>query len=303
LRSLVVGYGSIGARHAGVLTELGCNVSIVSSRTTSDYPCYATLGVALESTSPDYVVVANRTCEHYQTLLELVELNYQGTVLVEKPLFNEPMPPFQSNFAHCFVGYNLRFHPVVQKLAQALNGEKIISAQAYVGQYLPRWRPGSDYRQSYSANKAQGGGVLRDLSHELDLMQRLLGPWEKLGSLMGHHSHLDIDSEDVVAIMLATEYCPVVTVQLNYLDRITHRDIIINSDNHTYRTDLIHGIFQVDESKEELVVERDATYISQHRAVLNGDYTTLCSFAEGLTVVEMITAIERSAQDDGWINH
>lgn len=303
MRALVVGYGSIGSRHARVLTELECNVSIVSSRTVSDYPCYATLGVAIENVQPNYIVVANRTCEHYQTLLELVELNYQGTILVEKPIFDRPMPPLQGSFAYCFVGYNLRFHPVVQKLTHALNGEKIISAQVYVGQYLPHWRQGSDYRKSYSANKTQGGGVLRDLSHELDLMQWLLGPWGKLGSLMGHHSHLEIDSEDVVAVMMTTEYCPVVTAQLNYLDRITHRDIIINTDNHTYKADLIHATFQVDENKEELVVERDATYLSQHRAILNGDYSTLCSFSEGLTVVEMIAAIEKSVQDNGWVNH
>lgn len=302
MRTLVVGYGSIGARHARVLAELGCKVSIVSSRTIEGFNCYSSLGEALEKVRPVYLVVANRTHEHYQTLFELAKLNYQGTVLLEKPLFDEPRPYFQAPFAHCFVGYNLRFHPVIQKLAQSLKGEKIISALAYVGQYLPHWRPGSDYRMSYSASKTQGGGVLRDLSHELDLMQWLLGKWEKLGSLMGQHSHLEIDSEDVVAIMMSTENCPVVTVQLNYLDRITHRDIVINTDNHTFRADLVNGTFQVDDDKEELLVERDATYRLQHRAVLNGDYASLCSFAEGLEVVEMIDATERSFKSEGWIN-
>lgn len=297
----MVGYGSIGARHAGVLKELGCDVSIVSSRRITEFPCHDSLDEALKTVQPGYVVVANRTHEHYQTLHELEKFGYQGAVLVEKPLFADAKPQLGNSFDQCFVGYNLRFHPVVQKLAQALKGEKIISAQSYVGQYLPHWRPDSDYRKSYSADKSQGGGVLRDLSHELDLMHWLLGPWEKICSLMGQHSHLEIDSEDVVAIMMSTEHCPVVTVQLNYLDRITHRDITINTDNHTYRADLVHGSLQIDNEEEVLVVDRDDTYRSQHQAALNGDYSTLCSFTEGVEVVEMIDAAERSFQSEGWV--
>lgn len=297
----MVGYGAIGARHAKVLTGLGCDVSIVSSRRTAEFPCYISLTDALKTVQPDYVVVANRTHEHYQTILSLEKLNYQGMVLVEKPLFSDGVPPVENTFYDCFVGYNLRFHPVIQRLAQALKDEKIISAQAYVGQYLPCWRSGSDYRLSYSSDKSQGGGVLRDLSHELDLMQWLLGPWEKLCSLMGQYSHLEIDSEDVTAIMMSTKHCPVVTLQLNYLDRITQREIIINTDSHTFRADLVHGSLQIDNEKEVLVVDRDETYRSQHQAVLNGDRSTLCTFAEGMAVVEMIDAIERAFQSEGWI--
>jgi hypothetical protein len=101
--------------------------------------------------------------------------------------------------------------------------------------------------------------------------------------------------------MMSTERCPAVTVQLNYLDRITHRDIIINTDNHTYRADLILGTLRVDDEIEDLVVERDATYLSQHRAILNRDYSDLCHLADGLAVVEMIDAAERSFQDERWI--
>ena len=303
MRALVVGFGSIGARHARILEELDCDVSIVSSRQVKDFSFYSSLREALEKTHPDYVVVANRTSEHCQTLNELVKEGYRGVVLVEKPIFNEPQPPLQHSFLLCCVGYNLRFHPIVQKLAQIIKGEKIISAQAYVGQYLPHWRPESNYRRTYSANKSQGGGGLRDLSHELDLLQWLLGRWEKLSSLMGQHSHLEIDSEDVAAIMMSTERCPIVTVQLNYLDRITQRDIVINTDNHTYRADLVRGFLQVDDNKEVFLVDRDTTYQSQHRAVLNGDYEDLCSFSEGIAVVDMIEAAERSFQDKRWVEN
>lgn len=301
MRAVVAGYGSIGARHARILTELGCQVALVSTRKIVEFPCYPSLGEAVAKIDPDYVVVANRTHDHWQTLSALAELNYTGQVLVEKPLFDGPSPHLRHNFAHCFVGYNLRFHPVVQKLSAALKGERILSAQAYVGQYLPHWRPHTDYRSSYSAHKSLGGGVLRDLSHELDLIQWLLGRWTKLASLMGHHSHLEIDSEDVVAILMATEHCPVVTVQLNYLDRIVHRDITINTDNHTFRADLIHGTLQIDEDREDFVTDRDVSFVAQHRAVLQGNHESLCTFAEGMAIVETIDAAEHAFQKEMWV--
>lgn len=301
MRAVVVGYGSIGARHARILSELGCAVTIVSKQKVADFPCYSTLDEAVALVAPDYVVIANRTHDHWQTLSALAELNYSGKVLIEKPLFDGPRPSLQHHFAHCFVGYNLRFHPVVQKLSAAIKGERILSAQAYVGQYLPHWRPDSDYRTSYSARKAQGGGVLRDLSHELDLVQWLLGRWTKLASLLGQHSQLEIDSEDVVAILMATEHCPVVTVQLNYLDRTVHREIIINTEDHTFRTDLIHGTLEVDKIQQDFVTDRDLSYVAQHRAVLHGDHENLCAFADGMATVELIDAVEKAFQKEVWV--
>ncbi|MFX7793064.1 Gfo/Idh/MocA family oxidoreductase, partial [Acinetobacter baumannii] len=44
-----------------------------------------------------------------------------------------------------------------------------------IGQYLPDWRPTKDYRETVSAKTELGGGVLLELSHELDYAQWILG--------------------------------------------------------------------------------------------------------------------------------
>ena len=94
MKALVVGYGSIGSRHARLLAMLGCEVAVVSSRDI-DFPIhYRTLTDGL-SGKPDYVVIANRTSQHYQTvmgsLLEIFEMLIQDDGLFRGGRIEETM--------------------------------------------------------------------------------------------------------------------------------------------------------------------------------------------------------------------
>jgi predicted dehydrogenase len=295
MRVLVIGYGSIGSRHIRVLINLGCKVSVLSKRVVEFEPCYDNLKIALKEEQPDYVVITNKTVEHYSTLLELSRLGYKGIVLVEKPLFHTLLQINVDQFKAVFVAYNMRFNPLIQKLRNFLKKEKVLSVQAYVGQYLPSWRPERDYRLSYSANKVEGGGVLRDLSHELDFITWIFGGWSSVTALGGHFSHLEIDSDDIFSIMGVTTECPIVTVQLNYLDRVTHREILINTEQHVVEVDFLQQTISIDDQVEKFDVERDLTYRLQHQAVLKEDYKYLCSIDDGIEVLKLIDAIESSA--------
>jgi predicted dehydrogenase len=301
VKALIIGYGSIGARHARLLAELGCRTAVVSSREV-DFPVtYHNLAEAITAELPDYVVIANPTNQHHSTLLMLAQLGYTGTVLVEKPVFNRYMVVQSQIFKEVFVAYNLRFHPIIQRLKALLEGERILSVQAYVGQYLPDWRPTSDYRASYSASAEQGGGALRDLSHELDYLTWMLGGWERVSALGGHFSSLEITSDDVFALLLVTPACPIVTLQLNYLDRLARRFILINTSDHTYEADLNKGTITIDHDIESFITERDDTYRSMHDAILSGNRKSLCSLDEGLRTLQLIEAAELSARHGEWI--
>lgn len=298
---LIIGYGSIGARHALLLTELSCHTAVVSSRDV-DFPlAYRELNAALETEHPDYVVIANATSRHHDALLELARLGYAGTVLVEKPLFGRLVEPSDLHSGKIFVAYNLRFHPVIQRLKTLLEGERILSVQAYVGQYLPDWRPASDYRASYSASAEQGGGVLRDLSHELDYLTWMLGTWERVSALGGHYSSLEITSDDIFALMLVTPKCPIVTLQLNYLDRLARRFVIINTSSHTIEADLIRGTITIDRDSVSFTSEQNDTYRAMHQAILSGSTSTLCSLEEGIETLRLIDATERAARNGVWV--
>lgn len=301
MNALVVGYGSVGARHVRLLSDLGCRTAVVSGRDIDHPSVHRTLAQAIKTETPGYVIIADRTSAHHDTLSELARLGYAGTVLVEKPVFDRNVAVPTNSFRDAFVAYNLRFHPIIQRLKSFLVTERILSVQVYAGQYLPEWRPGRDYRASYSARAEQGGGALRDLSHELDYLGWILGPWQRVAALGGHLSSLDITSDDIFALMLVTNACPIVTVQLNYLDRMSRRNVLINTSDHTIEADLVRGTITIDRETDLVTTNRDDTYLAMHDAILNGRSESLCSLADGLETVRLIETAESAVASEGWI--
>lgn len=300
-RALVVGHGSIGARHARLLAELGTDVAVVSARDVDAPKRYTTLEQACDAHRPSYVVIADATSRHHETLAALAALGYTGTVLVEKPVFHRLLAVPLHRFSDVRVAYNLRFHPVVSRLRQELTGQRILSVQAYVGQYLPHWRPGTDYRLCYSADAERGGGVLLDLSHDLDLVTWTTGEWQRVAALGGRFGRLEINSDDVFALLIETERCPAVTVQLNYLDRRGRREYIVNTDEHTYQADLVQQALFIDHEKVCVPVDQDASYRAMHVAMLSSEPHNACSLHEGLATVALVDAARRAATNRDWV--
>lgn len=297
-RALVVGFGSIGQRHARLLAEAGCAVAVVSRHGAGAYP---TLASGVAEHRPELVVVATETADHARVLDELAACSYGGRLAVEKPLFDGLRGFPWRGFGPTMVAYPLRCHPAIVALKRELAGQRVLSAQFYVGQYLPEWRPGRDYRECYSAHAAQGGGVLRDLSHELDLANWLLGPWRRLAARGGHVSTLEIDSDDVFAVLSEHANCSAATIQMNYLDRRARRSILLHTDAHSYAIDLIGHTLQRDaEPPQVFAIERDAMFRAMHAALLAGEMDGLCGVEDGLRVLDMVAAAERSAGSATW---
>ena len=199
----------------------------------------------------------------------------------------------------------MRFNPLIQRLYKELKDETIVSSQAYVGQYLPNWRPSRDYRKSYSAKKNEGGGVLRDLSHELDFMNWIFGGWKRVVAIGGKYSQLEIDSDDLFGLMFETKNCPLCLLQLNYLDRSSRRDIIVNTNQHVFRIDFINKTFEKDSVIIPFDYDSNYSYTMQHKAIIKREYENLSSFNDGREVVDLIIAAEKSAylENNNWIKN
>lgn len=303
MNALIIGYGSIGRRHAEVLSHMNIEISIVSRRNSlqCEYPIYNTINEALEDKVINYIVVANETSSHFSVLEEILNLSFDGKVLIEKPLFLNEEYELQ-NVGQVYVAYNLRYHPLIDRLKDLIEDEKVIAVNTYVGQYLPSWRPQTDYTKSYSAFANKGGGVLRDLSHELDYLTMLFGEWYMLTSTVEKISSLHIKSEDYVKLLYRTKNCNIqVSVELNYLDRIIQRYMIIQTNNKTIKVDFIGNVINCNGDIEVIQpINRNYTYEKQHKDVLNGA-VSCCSFEEGHKIVKMINKIEQASELKEWV--
>ncbi|USU14100.1 hypothetical protein NF701_17800 (plasmid) [Sphingomonadaceae bacterium OTU29THOMA1] len=275
---------------------------IVSKRRIEQLPFRHVLEDALDDDPETYVVVANETARHRDTVEQLIAAGFRGTVLVEKPIFDMAGPVPDHGFQRLSVAYNLRFHPVLQRLRAVLAEDTVISASIYVGQYLPDWRPGTDYRDSYSAHRSAGGGALRDLSHDLDYGTWLFGGWTRVAALGGHLSALEIDSDDVFALLMATQECPVVTVQLSYLDRMPRRRIVVNAQRQTIEADLIAGTLTINGEREEFTMDRDTTYRAMHDALLGARDEDACDALSAMDTLKLVEAAEQAASGGCWVS-
>lgn len=288
--ALVCGGGSIGQRHAAILRGLGFRVAQVSNHLPE---AFRDIRTALADTRPDYVVVASETSRHLTDLEVLSSAGYEGPLLVEKPLCAPGQP--QAGLRDMAIAYQLRFHPALRWMAAQLDGRAAISAQAHVGQHLTTWRPGRDYRTTESARREAGGGALNDLSHELDYLDMLFGPWRRVAAMGGKASSLEIETDDHFALLCSFEHCGAVTIELNYLDRPGRRRLIVNTDADTLEIDLVAGTGRRnDEPPVDLKADRDAPIRDLHLAVLSGGAgaTDLAAARRTMTLIE---AARRSA--------
>lgn len=294
---LVIGYGSIGKRHTKVLESMDMvgEVSVLSQQENLPYRTIRRLEDVKE-VDPDYMVIASNTSLHYLQLCYLEEQFRGKTILVEKPLFGR-FREIQIVKNKVYVGYNLRFHPLMRLIKEKVLNKKIWHVEALCGSYLPEWREGRDYRQTSSARKASGGGVLLDLSHELDYVQWFAGEIYPEYVRSEKVSDLDIETDDILLLAGRTESGASCHISLNYFTRKPVRQIIIDGEGISIQADLEAQTALVHENGKQfehswIDLSRNAMYEWEHEAVLSGDTTHACTHEDGLKIMRLIDNIK-----------
>lgn len=236
---LVVGAGSIGRRHLANLRKL-CPASriVVLCRPESADDTLLTLGADHVVTSlaaalderPHIAVVANPAPLHVPVAQEMADIGCH--LLVEKP-FSDRIDGVDRLIDTCdakglvlMVGYNLRFFPSLQEMASLVANDavgRVLHVSAEVGQYLPDWRPNSDYRQGVTAQLKLGGGALLELSHEIDIALWMGGAIVGVAASLGRVSDLEIDTDDCVDLLLKFENGARGSIHMDLLQRVPVR--------------------------------------------------------------------------------
>ena len=119
--------------------------------------------------------------------------------MIEKPILNK-FRKINLKKNKYIVGYNMRFHPVIQYLKKEIGKRKINFISINLSSYLPNWRKNIDYKKSNSAKKIFGGGLLLELSHELDYIRWIFGNIKLIFSFNKHISNLKINTDDILIL-------------------------------------------------------------------------------------------------------
>ena len=297
MKILIIGFGSIGARHFEVLSGLypDSEILLVSAHSKHENAKFKSLNEVKDLGLYDYYVIASETSLHEKQLREINMVARGKKILVEKPLFAQPSTFKPTNNA-VFVGYNLRYHPLLEYVRNL--SSKVLSVAVFTGQYLPDWRPGAEYSKSYSASLERGGGVLLDLSHEIDYIQNLFGSLTVIGAVGGKISDLKIDTEDYASFVGITNRQISVCVTVEYLSKIPMRIIHINTTAGTYIVDLIEGKVKIKtdsmQKPEEINMgcERNYTYTRMHRDIIEKNGLLACTYEQGYSVLNVISRIK-----------
>jgi predicted dehydrogenase len=257
VRFLVVGLGSIGRRHLVNLRHLIPDANITVWRHAplaggGDVPREAdgvvtSLDEAL-SPRPDMAILASPAPYHVRTAAALASAGVH--ILVEKPL-SDSLDGVDALIDACgrrgivlMVGYHLRFDPSLTILHDAVADGiigRLLSLRSEVGQYLPEWRPGTDYRQGVTAQRDLGGGVVLELSHELDYVRWVAGEVRSVRAETGRLGDLDTDVEDVAEILLRFIDGSIGSVHLDMIQRSPTRTCRIIGTEGTLEWDALAG--------------------------------------------------------------
>lgn len=155
------------------------------------------------------------------------------------------------------VGYCLRYLPSAQKVRQMLQEAvigKLYNVFIEIGQYLPDWRPTKDYRETVSAKVELGGGVLLELSHELDYAQWILGSLIPRHVILRASEELGLEVEDNADILMTTAKGAVVNIHLDFLQRKAHRKCRFIGSEGCIEWDLVQNEVVLITAKERQVI-------------------------------------------------
>jgi predicted dehydrogenase len=298
MKVLIIGFGSIGKRHYDVLSKLSeiRGIDLVTKQNIENKICYKKLEVVNNINQYDYFVIASETNKHFEQLNFLEKNVKDKLIFCEKPLF-ESKQDLKIKNNKIFVGYVLRFHPLLEKLKNMIKDEGIISVNAKCGQYLPSWRLNIDYKESYSAKKEKGGGVLLDLSHEIDYVQWLAGQINEIKSYQVKISDLEINSDDLTMLIGKTYRNILVNISIDYISKITNRRLLVETFEHTYELDFISNkLIKKDKNGLEEIysfsnLERNYMFEKIHLDIFN-QQKNVCTFKEALEVMDTISTIQ-----------
>jgi predicted dehydrogenase len=234
--------------------------------------------------------------------------------LIEKPLTSNVYEAAQiikaaKNKKICIkIGYNLRLLESLKKIREIIKLKKlgkIYSVKAEAGKYLPRWRK-QHYIKTVSANRSLGGGVVSELSHEIDYLFWIFGKFNNVFCNLSRVSNLRINVEDNANIIFFKKNNFSINLSLDFCRRDSVRKCYIACEKGSLSWNGILNQVKIYKKKWSIIrlKKRDIseTYLEQLKIFFklvksnNKINTNLASLKDGYYIVKTIEALFKSSK-------
>lgn len=222
---LIVGYGSAGKRYHRIIKKYFFlnKLKIFSLNKKNKKKIFIKKLSEIKNFNPQLAIICTPATKRIKIIKFLIDL--KTNLLIEKPLaFNYVEAKKISKYINkskliVKVGYNLRFLNSLKTLNSLIKSKilgKIYFVDIFAGQNLLNWRKKKDYKNTVSAQKKLGGGVLLELSHEIDYVNWIFGYFDRIFCKNSKISDLKIDVEDNAKILLFSKNKYTINVNLDF---------------------------------------------------------------------------------------
>jgi len=261
MKILIVGLGSIGARHLNNFSIINpANEFYVLRRPTSKkyiekhpsqtsaLPTYHLLTDfnAAISTNPDIVVIANPSYLHSKSIKNFYQKT-NAVILVEKPcaisLDEIESLAKEADGGRVFVAQQMRFHPIAKYIKDFLDNKYLgecVGFQCKHSENVKVWHPWESYMDSYVSKKSMGGGSFLTQNHELDLCCFLFGIPSLCTTVKSETSELGIDCDSIFSSLFV--YRNEVSAMHGYITA----NLLCLPPQKKMQIDFLNGILEVD---------------------------------------------------------
>ncbi len=334
MKVLFIGLGGIGQRHLRNLLFLTNNKidlyawrvkknrkEITNSLTLEkssniekkyNIKIFSSLNKALKI-KPSITFICNPSSMHIKPAILAVKSG--SHVFIEKPLSNsvngikELIKESKKRKKVVYVGFQLRFNPVIKKLKETIEKEEIgniLGVRSEVAEFMPGFHKYENYQNSYASKKHLGGGVILTQIHEIDYLQWIFGIPKRVFALGGKYSNLKINVEDCANILIESRLkkkdIPI-SIYMDYLQKDVRRICYVYGSEGRIEADLKNLTLKIIKEKNKKKqfqwknFNRNEQFIEQLKHFLNVIKTKekpLVDLREGTKSLEIALAAKKS---------
>lgn len=325
-RVLIIGWGSAGKRFAKNVKQLRPEAQIFvlpnrpgdssNSPAKSEDISFVNDWESAIRAEPQVAIIANPATYHFFAAKKLADI--ESDMLIEKPAAGNlkdahHLADLLGKRSDVMVGYNLRYLPSLQEFRRHVLSlaevSEFIHLEVQAGSDVRMWRPESELRETVSVNRALGGGVLNELSHELDYLSWFFGPPKSIRANLRRVLPDGFDVEDTAHLELhygrsSGKSDVITTVTLDFTRPQPQRFCVVETDHGQIGWDAIRG--QILEFKDGKWNVRDqfekglqSSYIAQLSAFLEAAESSSAQWPplrEAVSVCEIIDYARESSQ-------